>query len=338
MLRRWIDGTLRLASAVLALWSCTALGGAVSDHLDVLTHFAPLVLAASVAVSTLAALLARKKRAPLIAAAAAAVWSSVLIAPEMIGAATQERDAKGSRLKVVTFNLWGRNLDAEATADFILRADADVILLQEVFGRAAGIPRRLRAEYPHGVVCAEQRCSLAILSRHPIERSGMQRQRWPAEPLSVVWAEIDAPGGGFTALTTHYTWPTFVHHQERQRAALAGLTRSFPKNDLIVAADFNLTPWSRALREQDARLGLRRRTRALFSWPVVASRHLVPSPVPLLPIDHVYAGAGWRTVSAERGPRLGSDHYPVVVTLARAQPPSSVPRAHSGRAALRRRP
>ena len=39
-------------------------------------------------------------------------------------------------------------------------------------------------------------------------------------------------------------------------------------------------------------------------------------PFALLPIDHVYAGPGWRTVRAERGPRLGSDHYPVIVTLA----------------------
>ena len=36
----------------------------------------------------------------------------------------------------------------------------------------------------------------------------------------------------------------------------------------------------------------------------------------VLPIDHVYAGPGWRTVSVQRGPKLGSDHYPVIVTLA----------------------
>ena len=39
-------------------------------------------------------------------------------------------------------------------------------------------------------------------------------------------------------------------------------------------------------------------------------------PFALLPIDHVSAGPGWRTVRVERGPLLGSDHYPVIVTLA----------------------
>jgi endonuclease/exonuclease/phosphatase (EEP) superfamily protein YafD len=162
-----------------------------------------------------------------------------------------------------------------------------------------------------------------VLSKHPVRAQGVQRQRWhgpAAEALSAAWAEIDAPGGRFTALTTHYTWPTWVHAQEWQRAELVRLTRRFPRDDLIVTGDFNLTPWSKALREQDARLGLRRRTRAMFSWPVVASRYRIRPPVPLLPIDHVYAGAAWRTVSVQRGPKLGSDHYPVIVTLQRTAP------------------
>jgi endonuclease/exonuclease/phosphatase (EEP) superfamily protein YafD len=47
----------------------------------------------------------------------------------------------------------------------------------------------------------------------------------------------------------------------------------------------------------------------LFSWPATRS------PIPILPIDHLYAGPAWRTVNVERGPHLGSDHYPLVATL-----------------------
>ena len=60
---------------------------------------------------------------------------------------------------------------------------------------------------------------------------------------------------------------------------------------------------------------------ALFSWPAAAfTRWNIRAPFPVLAIDHVYAGAAWRTVSVRRGPRLGSDHYPVVVVLARDAP------------------
>ena len=85
----------------------------------------------------------------------------------------------------------------------------------------------------------------------------------------------------------------------------------------IVAGDFNVTPWSFALRRQDRALDLVRRTVLMPSWPAGRLSHnRVPAPFPYLPIDHIYAGRGWETVSVERGPRLGSDHYPVVVRLA----------------------
>ena len=151
-----------------------------------------------------------------------------------------------------------------------------------------------------------------------MKNAGVQRQRWRGEKvaaLSAAWAEVQAPGGAFTALTTHYTWPTWVYAQEWQRGELVRLADRHRADDLIITGDFNLTPWSKALHEQDVRLGLVRRTRAVFSWPAEFKR--IVAPAPLLPIDHVYAGRAWRTVSVKRGPRLGSDHYPVIVTLTR---------------------
>jgi endonuclease/exonuclease/phosphatase (EEP) superfamily protein YafD len=40
-------------------------------------------------------------------------------------------------------------------------------------------------------------------------------------------------------------------------------------------------------------------------------------PFPLLPIDQIYAGSGWRPVSVARGEAQGSDHYPIVAVLTR---------------------
>ena len=322
LLRSSFDKALVAATAGLALWALAALGGSISDNLDVLTHFAPLALAGALALLAAVGLLARPGRERYVAsllALAAAVWSFTLMAPELLAAARPPPPAAGRPLKLVQFNVWANNTDPQASADWLLKTEADVLLLQEIDGPSAeALVARLRADYPYGSVCEEARCSLALLSRWPVRNAGIQRQhRRDAKALSAAWAEIEAPGGVFTALTTHYTWPTSVHAQELQRAELMRLVRRHRQDDLIVTGDFNLTPWSKALHEQDARLGLIRRTRAVFSWPTVAGRHRLPSPLPLLPIDHVYAGPAWRTVAVERGPRLGSDHYPVIVTLVR---------------------
>ena len=91
-----------------------------------------------------------------------------------------------------------------------------------------------------------------------------------------------------------------------------------PRRRLIVVGDFNLTPWSFTLKRQDKALRLRRWTRALASWPAGKFSRIMAAPAPFLPIDHVYAGSDWRAVRIERGPALGSDHRPVVVTLRRS--------------------
>jgi endonuclease/exonuclease/phosphatase (EEP) superfamily protein YafD len=82
---------------------------------------------------------------------------------------------------------------------------------------------------------------------------------------------------------------------------------------MILTGDFNATPWSAELRRLDRTLGLSRRDRGLATWPAQLSGRTWR--LPFMPIDHVYAGPDWATVSVERGPWVGSDHYPVIVTL-----------------------
>lgn len=94
-------------------------------------------------------------------------------------------------------------------------------------------------------------------------------------------------------------------------ARLLQLMKDQPRERAILVGDFNSTPWSFARRREDAALGMERRTHALPTWPANGLFGLA-----FLPIDHVYAGSAWDTVSITRGPRLGSDHYPVVAVLA----------------------
>jgi endonuclease/exonuclease/phosphatase (EEP) superfamily protein YafD len=80
---------------------------------------------------------------------------------------------------------------------------------------------------------------------------------------------------------------------------------------LIVAGDFNLTPWSEYFRDalsaaglQDAALGFG----IARSWPAQFA------PVGMR-IDHCLLSPHWRSVSADVGPALGSDHLPLVADL-----------------------
>ena len=318
-------GLVRLAAMLLALaamgLSLLALGGVVSRWLDVLTHFAPFYLAAG-AIAVAARLLTGIEGArPTVTMGLAAVaFAAVLMAPEMIASLLrQPAPAAGQTLKVVQFNLWGENFDPAGTAQWIVGQHADVVVLEETFDGAGHIPGMLKAEYPYQTSCAAPApCSTMILTRDkPSAFGGLHGSVSPTR-LAGAWVTLGDGPTAFTVFGAHYTWPVPPGPQQAQSVRLAEAMESFDKSSIVVAGDFNSTPWSFALWRQDARFGLERRTRALFSWPAARfTRWDLRSPLPFLAIDHVYAGSQWKTVSVARGPRLGSDHFPVVVVLRR---------------------
>ncbi|WP_296599589.1 endonuclease/exonuclease/phosphatase family protein [Phenylobacterium sp.] len=317
---------LRLAIACLAwplalgslLAGVLAQGGRWSARLDVLTHFAPIWLAAGLLALGLALAGPRAGRPALMAVCVlAALAAGLLVAPELLSRGRDPRaaaDAPG-RLKIVQFNAWGQNAGAEAAAAWILAQDADLVVLQE--------PGRVKPRLVAGGYIAQcEDCGAVILSRRP----ALRRYAEPPSgdlPGFIAWATFDDPAGEYTVVAAHRYWPVRLGRSKDQTARLDGVISALPRARMIVAGDFNSTPWSFARRREDRTWGLVRRTRALFTWPAARRSHnRLPAPFPWLPIDHVYAGEGWATVSVERGPDLGSDHYPVVVTLARRLPPA----------------
>ncbi|HEX8232600.1 MAG TPA: endonuclease/exonuclease/phosphatase family protein [Caulobacteraceae bacterium] len=313
-LAAFVRASLELALLLAATLSLLSLLGFWKNRFDLLTHFAPVWLALCLAGLVLIPVLRLQPRRLVLAVALAGVAASAgLMTPELVAAARPSARAQANeqRIRVVSFNLWIRNPEPERTAAWLLGSGADVLVLPEPERAAAGIIARLRAGYPYGIDCqGDHDCNAAILSRWPVSASG-------ASP-PYAWAVVQAPSGPFTVIGAHFTWPTNGWEQARQRRRVAELIARFDRRTTIVAGDFNTAPWSYVMRRQDRLFGLERRTRALSSWPAQpVSRHPITPPFPILPIDHLYAGGNWRTVDIRRGPRLGSDHFPVVADMAR---------------------
>ena len=212
--------------------------------------------------------------------------------------------ATGYRIKVVEYNAWGGNPDIRRDAEWLAGQNPDFILMTDT-DAAAKLALTMR-----GFICTRGVADTVIFSRLPRAREtySIPEPEWPQLP-SFSRASFHGAGGDFTVIATHLKRPT-SGPQGDQEAALLRLIGHYDRRRLILAGDFNSTPWSFGLRRLDQQLGLERRDRALFTWPALYS------PVAFLPIDHIYAGEAWRTVSIARGPRLGSDHYPIVATLA----------------------
>ncbi len=110
-------------------------------------------------------------------------------------------------------------------------------------------------------------------------------------------------GGELEMINTHLS----ILFRER-RGQVAAIAAEMLGEALVIAGDFNCTPWSPAYKLL-AR-GVKSATRFARTWP---------SPAPIVPIDHIFYRGRLGVVSSgtwKGGPaRRASDHLPVVAEL-----------------------
>ncbi|MPT47043.1 MAG: hypothetical protein E2598_01320 [Sphingobium sp.] len=218
-------------------------------------------------------------------------------------------------ITLVTHNLAKANADVEATLDILLNSDADILLLQESHGKAAALLPALNERYPWHSKCPGT-CEYAIYSRLPLSPVQWKfRDKAKGERIgpALMWAYVmPEKGPKFPIISFHMTWPG--EEQDRQRQELAAVLQPLSRENPILAGDFNLTPWGSGMRYLESDIApMRRLTHMKFSFPARVKGRAWP--IPLLPIDHIFAGPGWQLVSIERLPRTGSDHYPIKAVL-----------------------
>jgi len=306
----FVLGAATLAGALVAL------GGSIDPRLDVAAHLAPFWLAGALAALVCAALPPGGWTARALAGLGVlgVVASGLLIVPEFIRPIHPSGPAGAAPiLRLIQFNAWDLSPDPARSAAWVAAQHPDVVTVEEL------TPAFQAALQAHGLLLIKGVGSTAIFSfaqrgHHPFQ---VPMSDWPKLP-EFARATFPAPDGGapYSVVAVHFSWPN-IASRWGQREAFAELLDRYPRNRLILAGDFNLTPWSFALRAFDRRIGLERRDRALGSWPAMQwwQGRLVMLPA-VLPIDHIYAGPGWRTVRLIRGPRVGSEHYPLVIDLA----------------------
>ncbi len=251
-------------------------------------------------------------RAPLLGAVAVigAVLGAIPIVSYM-GVSTARAEAGSTQLRVVTFNTWFRNHDYAAIGRFLEQANADVIVLEELSrdeGTRVGsflssYPHAYNQPLPHGVI---------VFARWPIV-SAESLALTDGPPLAAR-VTLDWNGTPVTVLGVHLHWPLGPATSRRRNAELAGIAAFAAAHEgpLIVAGDFNVTPWSYNFRAALERSGLS---------DCAAGHGLAPSwPAQFPPvgirIDHCWASRHWRSIDVRLGPSRGSDHQPLIADLA----------------------
>ena len=247
-------------------------------------------------------------RAVALSAAVGAYWSWRLWPRRSPRDATAEATPL---LRLVAANLLYKNLDFERTLQGLAAFEADVLVLCEVTPEARRYFRRLEASYPHALdTCApESLYGILILSRFPLmpRSSGVGEDPTPRH----LAADLSVGADTVSLVAIHPTNPlrfSRAHRIPVEFDAVAQLCRA-AQGDLIVTGDCNAAGWSSYLRDLEQGAGLANDGKMRPSWPI-----WLP-PLVRLPLDHVWVRGRVALLKVGLGPRLGSDHLPLIAEI-----------------------
>ncbi|HUU66697.1 MAG TPA: endonuclease/exonuclease/phosphatase family protein [Methyloceanibacter sp.] len=287
------------AIGVLAYWRTA---------LDIVNNGLPVLTVGCLALLGLA--FATGKRTLIGTAALLVAVNFALLLTGVAGAAPEAPQGSERFLRVATFNLWGPNDHADRIKTFLAETDPDALVLEEVRQHHRAFLDDLALRYPHRVGAD----GLVILSKYPIQADGrVDRAGFPSwMSLIVRWVRLDVNGTEVELAGVHLARPFYP---ELQQSDIVGLTqfvqgRSGP---LILAGDFNMAPWTWKLKGFTRATGLGRTNTFHPTWPMQWKS--VPL-LPLVPIDNVFTSPHFVSMGTMVGPRLGSDHRPVIADIA----------------------
>lgn len=296
-----------LIDAGLSLGTAVTVAGLLAPWwpvLELINHFRPF-LALGMGLLLALSIGLRPRRLAATASVLFAVNLALLIVPALYYGALKHAAAEPD-LRVATLNTWVVKGQANRIIDFIKQTDADVILLQEVGqGDQAAVLNQLASAYPYVLFDEHSRSGPALLSKWRWSDSGII-PNGRGRPLAV-WARFEQDGRSFEIASVHTANPFEWLHQPGDIDRLIRFARS-RQAPLILGGDFNLTPFSWKLTKLAEWADLRWGQTFAASWP--ANRL-----IPIVLIDHVLVSKGVVLTAVETGPRVGSDHLPVVAEL-----------------------
>jgi endonuclease/exonuclease/phosphatase (EEP) superfamily protein YafD len=300
------------AVTVLACFARVSWIAELATHFRLQYAFTALVLAG-------AFLVRRRRRLALVAVAvlAANAWH---LAPYLLHAVITESVAApaGAAVEVVSLNLLVRNHDHADVRRYLQRRDADVLVLSELTPTWVEALAPVISAYPHRLVKARKSAwGLGVYSRYPLVDTELTTLG--VADSSHVAATLRLPGGDVQLLGVHLVSPTLPGRAEKRNRQLVALaSRLGPPRAMIdgraprlLIGDMNITPFSPYFRDLLAQTGLKDRRGAsglVGTWPTWV--------MPLqIPIDHCIADPDLDVSRIARGSIVGSDHYPLEITL-----------------------
>lgn len=307
--------TALLVAIPIFVVTITAFFGGMDWRLDLTSHFRPLYLLAEIVLLAFFTLLRRK-------------WLSLVTLLLLLLNASQilplylpqvQRQTE-IWLKIVQFNVCAPKKDFSPTSHFLLSEQPDLVVLEECNERCFNDLKKdqvLKA-YPYSFRKVPFRHRLFVLSKYPLTVENLPNLQ--ADP-AIALLKLSIRNQPINLLVMHSTRPSsgasYYRNQIEQFKEIAKLTHS-TQGPFLMVGDLNVSPWSYSFRLLMQKSRLRN---SMIGFGIQSTfptfiPHYEQVPIfPIIPIDHVLISPEFTVMKRYTGPKLQSDHLPVVVNL-----------------------
>jgi endonuclease/exonuclease/phosphatase (EEP) superfamily protein YafD len=301
-------GLVQAVAIITILFSVATCFDSAHRNIELFSHFRLQYLAVSLLLLIAFAVLRNPVYAALLLVMT--VLNASFILPWYFGGVAIEGD---TTLKLLHANVLSSNDDYERLFALVETEQPDVIFLQEVTEDWRDAVKRLHEDFPYNYVEARQgNFGIAMFSRLALD--SVTHIDSPPFSHPTILARMTVNGESLTFINTHPMIPLsrpFYEARNQQIRSISNLVNQ-SNGSVILIGDFNTSPWTRPYRSLEESTGLRNTQRGLGlrpTWPTFL-------PVAMIPIDHALVSENVGIVETRTGPRIGSDHLPLIITIA----------------------
>jgi len=302
-----LTGLLQAAAVVTVAFSVGTLLPIDHFAIQLFTHFRLQYVVVSLSLL----LLFKYLRSPWLigALAASLVLNASLVLPWYVG---EDETSGGVELKLLHANVLSSNTDYDRLLGLLDTEAPDLVMLQEVSPDWLVALDELRADYPYSYAEArEGNFGIALFSRVPLK--SVSHFDSPPFGYPTIVASLDIDGQVLHFIGTHPMIPVRGTFYDARNEQLAGVARLLGKQaePKILVGDLNLSQWDVNYKHLEQQGGVRNARKGfgiLPTWPVFM-------PFAMIPIDHVLVSETISVTGFYSGPRIGSDHLPLIVTF-----------------------
>ncbi len=222
-------------------------------------------------------------------------------------AAASEPLATGPPVRALLVNVWFRNRQHDAVLRYVRSRHPDIAIFLEATPEWREALRGLDDVLPYQAQARE----IFVASRRPLGR--LEAIRLGGSGAMAVKFYYQAEGAPLTVIGAHANWPlgaSIAASRDLELAQLASIARVAAR-PLLLLGDLNVTSFSPIFDYVLFRSGLRDCTTGhgfVATWPT-------QFPPLAMQIDHCLADRKLAVTRVSAGPYIGSDHYPLEVTV-----------------------